>query len=136
MKETFNIYLKSSFRSCWSLQWGVADGSFLVAKWNRLKLTIHQSRQFERREKKEESEVVCPNVVLIVLYSVMLLLQASWADIWGNLKTRRKDTELECSCCTWRASTLRRSGRSPLGRGGGSLCRTQRRFSRKINPIM
>ena len=51
-------------------------------------------------------------------------LQANWVDIWGNLKTRRKETELEYLSCTWRVSTRRRRGRSLSGRDDGFLCRT------------
>ena len=90
------------------------------------------------REAREEGGVrgcLIKCRLISFIHCLDLLLQANWADIWGSLRTKRKGTELECSSCTWRASTRRRSGRSLSERDDGSLCRTPRRSWRKINPI-
>ena len=99
--------------------------------WSWQSISFCNSRS-ERRRRSERLFVKMSSCS----FHYTLLLQANWVDIWGNLRTRKKDTELEYLSCTWRVSTRRRSGRSLSERGDGSLCRTPRRFSRKINPIM
>ena len=124
-----------SRKSCWSPPWEAEGGSFPAVKLSPSRPTTHPSPPFEKREKKEESEVR-KAVRSIVPYLKCVNVKGPSADIWESLKTRKKATELGSSCCTWRSSTPRRSGRSLRERGGGSPCRTPRRCWRPTSPIM